>query len=101
MFQREVIGNVGGKPAYGNAVGVVNSFWRTSEIRAGIILGRILQRDLLDEWECCWRGNGVLGVGAPLQWCRCWSHSMACMFCTMSLALTEWTTSERHGSPTG
>ena len=51
MFQREVIGNVGGKPAYGNAVGVVNSFWRTSEIRAGIILGRILQRDLPDEWN--------------------------------------------------
>ena len=65
MFQREVIGNVGGKPAYGNAVGVVNSFWRTSEIRAGIILGRILQRDLLDEWEFCWRGEGVvLGVVA-------------------------------------
>ena len=26
MFQREVIGNVGGKPAYGNAVGVVALF---------------------------------------------------------------------------
>ena len=61
MFQREVIGNVGGKPAYGNAVGVVNSFWRTSEIRAGIILGRIIQRDLLDEWECCRRSEGLFG----------------------------------------
>ena len=27
----------------------VGSCWRTSEIRAGIILGRIIQRDLLDE----------------------------------------------------
>ena len=48
---------------------VVSSLWRTSEIRAGIILGRILQRDLLDEWECCWRGEDVLGVGAPLLFC--------------------------------
>ena len=48
---------------------VVSSLWRTSEIHAGIILGRILQRDLLDEWECCWRGEDVLGVEAPLLFC--------------------------------
>ena len=58
-------------------------------------IGRIIQRALVDGWACFWRDEGVLGVGAPLQWC--WSHSMACMFCSMSLALTEWVTSEPHG----
>ena len=57
MFQREVIGNVGSKPAYGNAVGGVNSFWRTSEIRAGIILEAAYQSQVGSHTYCplCWK----------------------------------------------